>query len=107
MYDRAKARDLGLITYCQAPCPEIQTVPGLSIYRCEKGHAHRVSWTFDIPHISIEAYNWAFLLALDAADDAAMGDQEQTNSAYHRRFNASLEKAGYGAVLVPLSTWTA
>ena len=98
MYDRKKARSLGLTTHCTATT--VQPITCNGTYRCTAGHAHSVAWASQNPRLSTTGYDWAFLAALDAADDRAICSGDPGTSAYVEAFNAVLTEHGYASVLL-------
>ena len=98
MYNRKLARRLGLATYCTASLTEPVTVHGT--YKCTRGHAHYASWLNHRPTVSPIGYDWAFLAALSAADDAAIAVADAGSRAYAAEHNRILEERGYGAVVL-------
>ena len=99
MYDRIKAARQGLMTHCEAQLLEPVTLSGS--YRCTAGHAHSVQWMRGHPSVSQMGYDWSFLAALDAADEAAIIAGNPGTTAYARAYNAVLRDRGYASVSLP------
>ena len=99
MYDRTEATRQGLIVHCEATLLEPVTVSGT--YRCIQGHAHSVQWMQGHPAVSQTGYDWAFLAALNAADEAAIIAGNPGTTAYNRAYYAVLRDRGYESVGLP------
>jgi hypothetical protein len=98
MWSRTKARARGLITPCDAALRTPVTVAGAST--CTEGHAHSVQWLRGQPRVSPTGYAWAFLGALDEAEDAGIRAGASYTSAYRAAYRAVMTARGYGDVLL-------
>jgi hypothetical protein len=99
-YDREKALAAGYIVRCQAALIEPVTISGT--YKCTEGHAHHVRWGGRTFSVSSTGYDYAFLGALDDADDAALARHSPETRAYWEVHARTLTARGYGAVALPL-----
>ena len=99
MYNQAKAKELGLITICNAHLEEPVTLGGY--YRCVAGHAHHVSWNQGQLTTSDTGYDRAFLEALNAADYLAIAIADPETERYETLYNEVVRQRGYGHVLDP------
>lgn len=99
MYDHAKAAARGLVTSCTARLQEPVMLSG--IYRCAKGHCHRVGWRHGHPVVNQLGYDASFLAALDAAETAASAlyDPLYQEEDYTATYRAVLVDCGYQYVL--------
>jgi hypothetical protein len=98
MFDHKKALELGYIVHCVASLVEPVTVSGQ--YRCTEGHAHFVSWRNREVRVSPHGYQWNFLAAVDAADDAATAAYHPEKEDYARIYNEVLTAHGFAAVIL-------
>jgi hypothetical protein len=98
MWSRTTARTRGLMTPCDASLRAPVTVSGAST--CIEGHAHSVQWVRGQPHVSPTGYAWAFLGALDAAEDAGIRAGNPEEPAYEAAYRAVMTARGYADVLV-------
>jgi hypothetical protein len=98
MWNRNTARTQGLITHCEASLRE--PVTGSGQYTCTEGHAHSVQWMRGQPHVSPTGYDWAFLGALDEADDTGISVGGPYTPAYEAAYRAVMTARGYGDVLL-------
>ena len=100
MYDRVEATRQGLIVHCEATLLDPVTMSGT--YRCTEGHAHSVQGMQGHPAVSQTGYDWAFLGALNAADEAALIADNPDSPAYCATYAAVLRDRGYASVALPV-----
>jgi hypothetical protein len=97
MWNRDAARARGLITHCEASLIEPVTMSGQ--YKCTEGHAHSVQWMQGHPRVSQTGYDWAFLGALDDADEAGILVDSPETPAYSAAYRTIMTARGYADVL--------
>ncbi len=101
MIDITKANDAGLMIHCAANLTQPVTTHGY--YHCTLGHAHYVSWLGRVPQVSRTGYDWAFVGAVDKADEAAICAGHPSSMAYEHAYRDSIRASGYGHLLLPES----
>ncbi|HEX8185671.1 MAG TPA: hypothetical protein VF747_12990 [Blastocatellia bacterium] len=98
MYDRRKAKEAGWIFRCEADLEEPVTTAGY--YKCKEGHAHLATWNGGQLSVSKTGYDWAFLGALEVADEKAIAVANPETEQYNKIHDVELTARGYGAAVL-------